>query len=432
MTRTLLLAIFSATVFFNIVFVKLSVGLPVRSILAVSAILILEWLRPQAVHDAISKCMPLLLTLVYFSGVGLVLTVANGDSITGALGPIIENYAQSAISIVLIYAMCLVVGLRAVSGVVMVAILISVAFAVLQFVGVQPAWDIKHSLDIAQGVYPQLFQGRPGGLSYTPVHLGYQVCILFALFCVWAMVARERNYLIIGLVVVFVASIAAGNRSPLLSIAVFGLLYAQRFHPRGVLMLLPLAFVGVPLLSWLLDLASSAEVRALEAGDSSSVGRAVLSYYGVLLVSSNIFGHGLVFDTQLHWPEFWDQLRGFENSTIVQRYGLHNYTLNMLVTFGVFVIPPVVMLLRNDRMRSMFFWTFLLYFINTLTHNEGPFYADNMFWYGAICVMFLAQNSNLVFHAEQFRRGPAPGFRGAVAMHKAEPMAPTYPRQGSV
>lgn len=400
MARALLLALFAATVLCNIAFVKLSVGLPLRAILAITLLLLVEWLYSQAVRDALYRCRYLLLFILYFAIIGAILTFANGYPPAGAISVIIENHVQSAVSIVLVYSLCIVLGLAAVSKVVAGIILVSIGFAVLQFTGFQPAWDFKHSLDLMQGVIPQTVQIRPGGLSYTPVHLGYQTSILFALAVVWAVVTRQRSFLIWGLVAVLVASIAGGNRSPLLSIAAFVLIYVQRIHPRVLLYLLPAIVVLLPLSSMIMEAATSAEVRALEAGDASSLGRLVLSYYGVLLVATNIFGHGLLFDTQMHWPQFWDLLRGFENATIVQRYGLHNYPLNMLVTYGIFVIPPLVFLYKSTRVLRLFFWSFMIYFINSLTHNEGPLHADNMFWYGAVCVLFLAQNSKLDFHSQ--------------------------------
>lgn len=81
MMRTLLLGIFAATVFCNIVLVKLSVGLPVRSLLAGGLLLFLEWRRPQAVHDAIVQCRPLLLATIYLAVTGMILTLVNGYDI---------------------------------------------------------------------------------------------------------------------------------------------------------------------------------------------------------------------------------------------------------------------------------------------------------------------------------------------------------------
>lgn len=405
MTRFFLKAVFAGSVVCNIALVKWSVGLPVRSLLTILLLGFIAWRYPRVATQALAQCRTVAFVTAYLAVVGLALTVANGETIGEAMGTLIEVYVQAFISVLVIYCLCLIVGLGAVTTIVAGAIFLTVTFSVLQSLGVQQAWDIKNFLDAFQGAPPQLTTDRPPGLSYSAVHVGYQVYVLFALALIWSMVKGTPAYLLFAIVFVVISSITAGNRSPLLGALAFAVIYAYRFYPRATLMLGPLLLaVTLPLFLSVMTTLDDAGLRAAETEDSSSVGRIALNYFGWLLFQDNIFGYGLAFDSQAHWPRYWQSLNTLENATIVQRYGLHNYFLNMLLTFGLFLAPLGLLFTGNRRFIGLFFWAFIGYFVNSLTHNEGPFHGDNIFWYAAIAILFLAQHTDLEFNPQTISR----------------------------
>lgn len=405
MTRFFLMALFAASVVSNIAFVKLSVGVPVRSLLAVVLLGFIIWRYPRVVAHTISQCRTIAFVIAYLAVIGVALTVANGDSVAKASGVLTEVYVQAFISILLIYSLCTILGLATVTAIVAGTIVLTLIFCVLQFAGVQQAWDIKVLLDDFQGAPPMLTTDRPPGLSFSAVHLGYQVYVLVAIALVWSMVKGTPAYLVVAILLVIVSSITAGNRSPLLGVLVLGAIYAYRFYPRATLMLGPLLLaIALPIVLSVMTTLEEAGVRAAETDDSSSVGRIVLNYFGWLLFQDNIFGYGLTFDSQSQWPQYWNALNSLENATIVQRYGIHNYFLNMLLMFGVFLAPLGLLLAGNRRVMRLFAWAFVGYFVNAFTHNEGPFHGDNIFWYGAVAILFLAQHTELEFNPHTISR----------------------------
>ena len=122
------------------------------------------------------------------------------------------------------------------------------------------AYEARNFLGSFQPVAPEGrlayfgMEGRARGLSYTPVILGTQLCLMFA--AIFGFLLREHGasiftrldprVLLIAAIVSLV-SVASGNRSPLLGVVIFLAVYAWLIKPKLPALVLTLfALIIVP------------------------------------------------------------------------------------------------------------------------------------------------------------------------------------------
>jgi hypothetical protein len=275
-----------------------------------------------------------------------------------------------------------------------IAVGISAAVATLQFVGISAAWDLRMTLQRMQPLDPTLdtvfltLRSRPMGLSFSPVHLGTQLCLAFAIWFSYAiarhpdlMEGRFDLRLTVPVGLFIAAAVVTGNRSPLLGMAAFLLLYLFLVRPTiatvALIIFLPFAVLIDDLLLLLQDFG----LRAAQVDDGSSTNRKVLRAYGFMLLAERPYGYGLSFTSTDYWFLFWDRLKDYPNAVAIRIHALHNYYMMILNKYGIIITFVGAWLFYRLIQNFFLFITFVPYIVHIFYHNDGPMQADFMIWF---------------------------------------------------
>ncbi len=192
--------------------------------------------------------------------------------------------------------------------------------------------------------------GRARGLSYTPVILGTQLCLLFATLFGFllhkhgaSIFTRLNSRVLLIAAVVSLVSVASGNRSPLLGFIIFFAVYAWLIKPKLPALLLTLfALIVVPFADQIFLMLEQFGLRVGSTQDSSAVSRNVLQVYGILLFLGQPFGYGLDFNSVDHADQYRSILSGFEYADRIAKVALHNYFLMILNKYGALILIDCV------------------------------------------------------------------------------------------
>ncbi|HEY9217544.1 MAG TPA: O-antigen ligase family protein [Phenylobacterium sp.] len=377
-----------------LVFVFLSVslvnwrvaGFPVRSLYGLGLLGLLVVACPQQSALALRKHRNTLLLVAGFAVLGTLVSVIARTDVAVILRQLMEIHLQAMVNLTLAAIVVEVCGPKTLVGSFLAVVCLSMALALAQGLGIEPAWIVREALGplLDIGGYDR---SRPAGLSMNPVLLGSQLCLAIAMLYMHRRYSRPVGDLrtepdIMALVAFGVAvAIVSGTRSPLLGIAVFIAVYLTRRLGTWAIVAGLLTAALLPLLSMLIQELQGTGARAFQTDDKSASGRWPLLAYGWRLFLANPIGYGFGFDPREHWAEHWTALSHFENAVVIAKLDLHNYILNTLNRYGagtLLLLPLVLTLLHRHR------WVllgFAPYAFHILFHNDGPLDADYMFWF---------------------------------------------------
>ncbi len=394
--RILITGLFSANMALSIYLVRLGVGpLPVRVMFTLAAFVVIWAVRPRLLSDAVWLHRKAIGFILAAAVLATVVSFANGIEAGVVLQQVAEIFGQAVFGILIGYMLYCVCGVNTVVYVFVVTIFLSAVVAILQFLGFEPAWQAYLFLQSLQpqSITEEMFwhdvRYRALGLSYTPVHLGTQICIAFAAFYAYSIFRYGEQRVVRGdfwpLWIVFavglVGCVASGNRSPILGMAVFLFFFLVKRAPWTAV-LIGLGAAAVVLFGdVLLELLQSLGLRVLNTENSSSEGRTALRLFGILLFFDNPFGYGLNFDSTQYWWLHWQDVQNLENPEAIMIHALHNYYLMVLNKNGFLVLPCFVfvgLLLWRNRIFAL---GLVPYLVHIFYHNDGPLQADFMFWY---------------------------------------------------
>ncbi|MBY6188694.1 O-antigen ligase family protein [Marinobacter hydrocarbonoclasticus] len=385
---------------FAVTMVKLEVGLPVRVWVLLMGLAWLVLAYRISWHD-LTVDNPHLVALGGILLVGLVTTLWSTLDWASTLFMAVKWTLQPVLAFLFTVLICRLYGIATVVKIVFGVIAVTATVAVLQGLEFQPAWDLKfrfeqwQGLDRAQifaieqesggGEYDDRYRSR--GLSYSPIHLGYQITLVVGLLYYAVLNAPKLNPLSpfwtgALLLLLCAAAVFSGTRSTiggLLVLVPLHYLVCHRNRGLGVLLvtgLVLLAPVVFALAAELLDL------RILSTSDSSLHARIPLTLLGLQLFWDSPLGHGWLVEASDLSHHYWHRLYHIDNAEVVVYRGIHNHAVKMLFVYGVF---GAWILLRYLGALKRDFGVALLvalapYGFHALFHNDGIFLGGNYIW----------------------------------------------------
>lgn len=382
---------------FSIALVRFMVaGVPVRALLSVVIFAMVFAPNPALLVEAMQKMGKVLVAITYAAILGFVVSLFNDLPVNEILRQIVEIHVQSMIGTLTGYGLYISMGAkRLVRAFVWVVILSSIV-AVMQAANIGFAWGIRDYLQTLQSYeFERIFLNlrlRAMGLSFSPVHLGTQICLAFAVIYSYLRISHPyepnsqfQKRVWIPIFLALAVMIASGNRSPMLGLGIFLGLYLFYSRPLLALFLgaifIPVAVVIYANIDAILDYMVSTGIRAFRVGDKSSVGRAALREYGWLLFKDQPFGYGLIFSSIDRVGEYWYQLSHLPNAQTVWGNAVHNYYLNMIHKYGLLILPLAFYLLIKLLKHKHILFALIAYAIHIFYHNDGPLFGDFMIWY---------------------------------------------------
>lgn len=370
-------------------------GLPVRSLFGLLVFCTVYAIRPALFLHALKDNWKLLALIVYAAFVGMMVSLFNDAGVEETLRQLLEIHFQAALCLLTGYGLLHLMGARRLVYSFVIILCLSSAIAIMQSVHIDAGWTIRETLQKFQeydvdAVYLSQ-RMRAMGLSFSPVHLGTQICLAFAaLYLLYRANGNDRDLSVAfktgaWLFLMLFIALVSGNRSPILGFVVFAVLYTFYLRPAHAMLaaLFLLPFFGLAYVAFIenMDLFTGSEIRALRVGDKSSEGREALRAYGMLLFQHQPFGYGLRFNSLEHVSEFWPELQDYENAETVWTNAVHNYYLLIALKYGILFLPVVLYVLLRMLRNPIAFLAFTPYAIHIYYHNDGPLQADFMIWY---------------------------------------------------
>ncbi|MDC7745125.1 MULTISPECIES: O-antigen ligase family protein [Rhizobium] len=412
MLKPIVATLFAINMMLAVVLVRLSVGgLPVRLLFVAVLLAVVGAYAPGLIVRAVTDQRNQIFLIAFLTCCALISSALVGDGFTYSIAQVFQIHIQAIVGLIVGYCVITIVGYQSTVLIFLLPIAISSIFAALQFAGFSPAWSAYDALSALQPRDLADFEGfdahyRALGLSYSPVHLGTQLCLAFAVIFAYRVSQVGRSAIMSGLDRRLIATVAitgfvaicSGNRSPMLGLAVFFCLYLASAKPMlGLLAGLFMA-AAVLLGDSIVEAMNSSGLRTFNTENSSGEGRLVLSVYGSMLFFYRPFGYGLSFDSVAHYSEYWDWLKNYPNSQAITIHALHNYYLMFINKHGVLALFVVPYLLRAFSKNLVGVLAFVPYLVHIFYHNDGPLQADFMFWY---IIPLVAQNP--AFYPQQDR-----------------------------
>ncbi|GAA4890770.1 O-antigen ligase family protein [Ferrimonas pelagia] len=387
--------------FLSVALVKWEFGLPLRTLVLVAG---LGWLM-FSYRIELQWCVrhnPFFPALCGFGLLGTLTSAWSGVSLplTGLM--LVKWAIQPGLILLFTMLSCRVLGAHRVLLLVLSGVVISAVVAILQGLDVQAAWDLKYKLEQLQGLDRSLVisaeqssefgrfsdRFRARGLSYSPIHLGYQVTLVFALLY-YAWQTRRRalwplsppvTFALVG--VLLAAVVFSGTRSSLfgllLIIPVHMLLFSR--YRFASLLLVATGLLLAPALFY--TLSELFQLRIFSTSDSSFAARLPLTLLGLKLVMVNPLGYGWLVEASDLAQQFWHTLYQLDNAEVVVHRGIHNHAVKLLFVYGVPGLVLMLWLLR--RMAQQYGGALLVglsaYFFHALFHNDGIFLGGNYIW----------------------------------------------------
>jgi hypothetical protein len=384
-TAVLFGAAFLFFVFLSVSLVHWEVAsMPVRAVYGTALLGALCAACPAQCATAFRKQRNTLLLVTAFAALGAVVSILAQDRPAAILRQILEIHLQAAVNLLVAATVLEVCGPRTLVRTFLAVVGFSMAFALLQGLGIEAAFHARQILGMVDTEYDR---SRPAGLSMNPVLLGSQLCLALALLYMYRRYSRPPEDLrpeasILSLAAAGVAvAVVSGTRSPVLGMILFLAIYLTRRLGAWAVVAGLLALALLPLLAALLDQLQGSDVRVLQTEDKSAIGRWPLLAYGWRLFLTRPLGYGLDFDPVKHWAENWSALSHMQNAVVIRQLALHNYPLNMLNKYGaglMLLLPAVLLLVRRHRFALL---GFAPYGFHILFHNDGPLDTDYMIWF---------------------------------------------------
>jgi len=392
--RTAIRVLFGVTVLLSVILVKWNVaGLPVRSLTAMSVLFVVAAFRLDVIAAAIRESWTLLCIIALSALIGIVSSALNSNDPAYVGRQLLEIHVQAMVGTLVGVTVRRTCGARTIMTAFAVAVGLSAVMAALQFMDIGLAWSARRFLSSfqEQEVQREFFfagESRAGGLSYSAVLLGTQLCLLFAAIFADRLRALGEGLfrkpdarLLLALPLLAAAAVVSGNRSPLLGMLCFAILYLWFAQRRMAIFLIAAAVAAYPLALMLPELLRDFGLRVGETQDSSAVGRTVLQVYGLLLFADRPYGYGLAFDSTEHWLGFWASLKDFDNAEAITWHALHNYYLMILDKYGILIVLLGIFVVRILARHRWAVLGFVPYLVHIYFHNDGPLQGDFLIWY---------------------------------------------------
>lgn len=389
-------------------------GVPVRGFVAVGLLIIGAFVYPVESSLAIRSKLSLLFLAAALALEGLFVSLVDHNQFSDIVQNIVQVFVQAGVTLIVASILAQIAGARLCVLVIVGVVAASAFVAVLQMLGVHPAWALRLALGplAHQEFAVEAIDKRPTGLAFSPIQLATHLCLAFAVYTAFRYRQRQLTVgnvtadpaVLIALGALLVASIATGTRAPILGGLAFLALYVLMRRSSWLLVVL---LIGGALLAiaWPLvfSIIQGNAPRVVQVDDNSAQARWVFAYYGIRLFLANPLGYGFGFDPSKMWVGYWADLYMMQAAKGAQIHPLHNYLLSMINIYGVgilLVVPFAVNLLRRARGSLLYF---VPYMIQILFHNSGPLYDDNVIW---IIIAVLAATGTALHNPEASKARP--------------------------
>ena len=280
-------------------------------------------------------------------------------------------------------------------------ILISCLVASFQALDIDAAWNLRYMFPVSDDEVIEFQIAnrlKPAGLAFYAVQLGYQMVLCGLLLLVlngFDVHNSSRRLVIIGLIIVLTTAMLGLNLSPLLSVLI--MLYVYFLNQGRFSFKIKHVFSVVFALTVILI--SPIGERILTV-DASMLSRITFTIVGVIIVLNNPFGVKAadLYDKKM---EVVNQLFGVADLAMLEDIldmGFHNSFLNVGVQLGwlgffiyilfyCYLVRYYFVLSKHtnsvqSKLGSAGYAFLLGYFVQTVTHNAGPFNLDIYFWFG--------------------------------------------------
>lgn len=386
-------ACFLVVLFLHVALAKLTVVIPVRTAALFVFAGLAFFIHHRQLIASVKRNSSIYLVLGAMAFLGGSLAFLQGVQLYTLAEFLLRNAIQPALIFLTVYLSIEIFGLMFVVRAILLFTVISAVLAVLQYVGIDLAWDVRRVLGKIQGDPPDIQHilrsgGRPMGLGFTPIQYSYH---LVAGYVVANLLYRYglmnwRLYAVFA-VIALLGSAANGTRSLVLGILVNESL---QLAIRGQLKSYALLAVGAAFAVAGFFYLEAAGSRVASVGDSSAVSRAVLLEFGLRLFLDNPFGLGWGMKPGDYAWLFWEKLSHLPKADAVFRLGIHNAFVNFLLQYGVFGLSIVAILAALHLRKAIAITvTFLAYFINAMFHNAGVFVGDLYFWFAFAIFIYM-------------------------------------------
>lgn len=387
---------FAADLALSVYLIKFGFGiLPLRAVLTLGLLLAILAVRPDVLIATTVAYARALALIAGVAALGLVASLNGGTDLALVGRQFLEIHVQAGVGLIVGACLVRLCGPKPMLICVAVVIGLSAFVAGLQFLEVGPAWDLRARLSVLQPMATEQESGidrlrerRALGLSFSPVHLGTQLCLMFATLVAYAGHRNVQRFetgldtrIAAATAGLLMAAILSGNRSPLLGGLVFVVAYLTFTRPVIALPLLLSGLLVALFSDALLQIVAEAGLRVARSDDSSALGRRTLQVYGFNLLMNNPIGYGLGFNSTGNWTLYWDEVRLLDNPLIVARHVLHNYYLIMLNKYGIGIVAVAVVIALKLFRDKIILLALIPYAVHIFYHNDGPLQGDFLIWF---------------------------------------------------
>lgn len=393
-------AFYLLTAFLYTVFIKLSVGLPVKDMLLLVLLGLLFITYQRTVLDFLDRHVSVMALFAVFTIIGALVTVLNGRPATGIFNSFLRVIVQPFLILSCTYVLTRLVSVRFTAGVFIGMALVTSAFAVLQFAGIEAAWAIQETIARIQGKPQHVLdlidvQGRPMGLSLTPIVFSYHIASAYVLANLLHRFGylRAMPYMVLALALL-VGAAANGTRSLVIGIILHEVLH--NFTKLSLRTLIWSAAIGAVAMIGYFYLETSGS-RVVSFSDASAAGRVALYKYGLLLARDHPLGLGWGFNpSELAWL-YWEHFSGAAKAASVFHLRIHNAFINFFLTYGILGLVAVgFAFFINPKKFLLIITSFAAYLIHSMFHNDGVFLGDVYFWFSFAVLLYICDEQEEV------------------------------------
>ena len=386
-------ACFLMVLFLHVALAKFTVAIPVRTIGLFFLTGLLFLLHHKQFLKSFNRSSRVYLVFAAIAFLGGSLGFLHGQSFYVLAENLLRSVIQPAFIFLIVYLAIEIFGLNFVVRWILIFAVVSAVVAILQFMGIGLAWDVRRALGLIQGDPADIRQilrsgSRPMGICFTPIQFSYHLIAGYVLANLLYRQGMMKPWMYAAFTIIaLIAAAASGTRSLVLGILVHeGLQLAAVGRFKTYVMLI----VGAVLAAGGYYYLQSVGSRVASLQDTSAVSRMALAQFGLHLFIDNPFGFGWGFEpAKLAWL-YWEELSHLPKADAVFRIGIHNTFINFLLRYGIFGFCLIAILaLTNLRISIALFISFLAYFVNGLFHNAGVFVGDMYFWFAFAVFYYL-------------------------------------------
>lgn len=401
--RIFLAAVYLCVVFLYTAFTKLSVGLPVRTLVLVflSGIIFVCYFKES--RQFLRKHVEITLAFAALGIIGTILTYLHQRDLGSTLDGLTSNIVQPYLILLSTLMLIKIIGLRTVAWLSLSVAALTGLFALLQFANIEIAWRLREILGEIQNEPAEIqryvaSRDRALGLSLSPIVFSYHIISAYLALNVMYRFGQIRPLFYYGSVfMVLVAFLANGTRSALLAVLASEILMQLRHaRLRSVLPVAAIVAIGAAVYFY----AEATGSRLAETADASALGRIALYNYGLRLAADNPFGLGWGFDPGGYAWLYWEHLSEFVNADGVFRLGLHNAYLNFFLVYGLAgTLVAAIVLMYDPRFVFIAAFYIFAYMVHAFVHNNGLFIGDYFFWFSFAVILQIFENNGIMFGA---------------------------------